>query len=115
MALDHRDAGARRAHVGGMRLDAALAEPAEDLPRLRRDLLLLLRDVRDHVVDDVEREHARRAAGAGQSLQRRHEHTLDAERVLERLQRDHEPDGRAVRLWNDEALPAAATSLLLDE
>ena len=43
------------------------------------------------------------------------QHARDAERVDERLQRDDEPDGRAVRLREDEALPAAPAALVLDE
>ena len=89
-------------------------ERAEDLAGLPRDLLLLAGDVRDDVVDDVERDHAGRAAGARDALHRRHEDALDAEAVEERLQRDDQAHRRAVRERRDEALPAAASALDVD-
>src|SRR5439155_246412 len=88
VALEHgcaRAGGADRCRVGS---DPSLTEPPENLRRLGCHLLLLLRNVRDQVVDDVERDDARRAAGARQALHRRHEHPLQAEAVEQRLERD---------------------------
>ena len=58
VTLEHPDPRAGRTDGGGMRLAATLAEATENLPRLGRDLLFFLRDVRNHVVDDVERHDA---------------------------------------------------------
>ena len=88
---------------GGLR--AAAVQPTEDLPRLALDLLFLVRDERHHVVRDVERRHAW-IARAGQGLQRRHEHRLDAEARRERRQRQRDHHGRAVGIGDDEAVAA---------
>jgi hypothetical protein len=64
VALEHGGTRAGRADDHLARSDPALADAAEDLPRLASDLLLLVRDERDHVVEDVERDDAGRAARA---------------------------------------------------
>ncbi len=67
VAVDHRDAIAVRADVGGQRLDAIAAEFAQDLLRLLLHLLFFAADEGDHVADDVHRGHAG-VAGAGDGL-----------------------------------------------
>ena len=98
-----------------MRRDPSLAETAQDLSGLRRNLLFLLRDVGDEVVDDVEGADARRATRPRDSLHRGHEHAHETEGIEEGLQRDRESDRRAVGQREDEPLPAPAPLLLPEE
>src|SRR5262249_40874020 len=113
--LDDRHPRAGAGDRERRRLDRVADELAEDLAGLLLDLLLFLGDVRDDVVEDVERDDAGRAAGARDRLERGHEHALDAEMLVERRERDGEPDGGAVRVRRDETLPAATLALDVDE
>ncbi len=101
MPLADRGAGARGADRERGGDDAVLAEPAEDLAGLAGDLLLLARDVRDDVVEHVEREHARRPARARHALHGGHQDPLHAEAIEQGPERHHQPHRRAVRQGRD--------------
>ena len=89
-----------------MVLYRAALQLAEDLVRLRFDLLFLAAaDERDHVREDVPRRHAG-IAGAGDGLQRRDHRRLEAE-LAQRRERHRVDDDDAVRVRDDASLPAA--------
>ena len=87
----------------------------KNLATFRLDLLLFLRDEGDEVVEDVEPHDAGRAPRAGQTVHGRHDDRAEPEPVGERLERDDETGHRAIRNRDDEALPAAALSLPMNE
>ena len=90
------------------------SQRAEDLARLGLDLLFLAAaDVRDDVVEDRVRRHAR-VAGAGDGLHRRDVELVDAEAALDRRDGHRQSDRRAVRIRDDVAVAAAAFFLPLD-
>src|SRR6202165_437337 len=90
-----------------------LAPVPEATLRLALDLLFLARDEGDDVVNHIERQHPALPAGTRDGLERRHHHGADAEGILERLQRDGPPGGRAVGDRRDEAAPAAVAALIV--
>src|SRR5205814_6733822 len=79
---------------------------AEELLDLLDDLLLLARDERDDVVEDVERGHPW-VAGPGDRLHRRDDEPVDAEVPVERRDGEGEMDRRAVAVRDDRATPAS--------
>ena len=115
MPVAHVHAIAVRRHGQVERLHAVARQPDEDLRGLGLDLLLFLRDVRDHVVEDVHAVDARSATGARERLHRGHDHRLQAEVARERRERHDEAGRGAVRDRYHEALPGALALLALHE
>jgi hypothetical protein len=62
MPFAHGGPGAGRADGERGRRDASLAQDTQDLPRLACDLLLLAGNLRDDVVEDIERHDGERPA-----------------------------------------------------
>ena len=115
VALEHADAGAGAAHGQRGGRHAASREHAEDLRQLARHLFLLAHDVGDHVVRDVEPQHAARAARARHRGHRGHEYRLETKGLVERGERDRHAGGVAIGDRRDKALPAASLGHLLHE
>lgn len=92
------------------------AQGAEDLARLRLQLVLLARDVRYHVVEDVHAADAR-VPGPRHRLHCDDADGLDgAEPRLQSRERDHKPDHRAVGVAHQEAfLETALLALVGDQ
>ena len=107
MAVAHGDPVALRAEgqLGGT--DGAAFEPAEDLGGLGAELGLLPGDLGKHVVESLQRGHAR-MAGAGEGLQRRDQNPPKAEGPAKRLQGEAESDGGAVGVGGDCAPESSA-------
>ena len=91
----------RRDHDLGVR-HAVRAEGAQQLARLDGHLLLFPTDERHHVAQGVQRRHAG-VAGAAQRLHGHHVRGLNPERVVERLERHHQADRRAVGVGDDQS------------
>jgi hypothetical protein len=106
----HRDAMTARRHGARRRFDLAVRQGAEQLAQLLLELVLLAADERNHVAQDVEARDAR-ITGAGNRLHARHHHRLDAERRVQRRERDGEHRRRAIGIADDRALPVAQLSL----
>src|SRR5713101_4938099 len=68
MACEHRCARAGSAHLDWKFGDAPLGDASKDFARLDRDALFLARNIRDDVLDDIERGQV--PAGARDSLHR---------------------------------------------
>jgi hypothetical protein len=86
-----------RAHARGQRLDGVAFELAQQLQRLLFHLLFFAADVGNHVVENVHRRHAG-IARAADGLHGGDKDLLDAEALLDGLERHHQADGGAVGL-----------------
>jgi hypothetical protein len=115
VAIADVDTGAGRGDRDLEGLDPLALQAAQDLAALALDLGLLVRDVGDHVVEDVEGRDAGAATGARHGLERGHHHRAQAEAARERGERDHQTGGGTVRDRRHEALPAPLPLLALHE
>ncbi|MBA7706831.1 hypothetical protein ES703_115688 [subsurface metagenome] len=98
----------------GRLADPVTGDSAQELTGLRFYLLLLAPDKRQDVIVN----HLRRGTGIARPRSGLHSHYLylpEAKRIVQRLQRQHQPDNRAIGVGNDEALPAATFLLYLDQ
>ena len=82
------------------RRDRAAADLPQDLPRLDLELLLFAGNPGNHVVQDLVAGDAGQA-GAGYRLQGDHRDAFEPEGGGQRLERQHQPDRRAVRVGDD--------------
>src|SRR5262249_26796229 len=73
------------------------------------------RNVRNHVVKDVEAEHTTVAASTGDGLQGGHHHSVDTKSTHKRGQGDHQTYGGAVGIRRNKTLPSTLLALALDE
>src|SRR5713226_4809851 len=113
MACEHRCARAGSAYLDWKFGDAPLGDAAKNFARLDRNAFFLARNIRDDVLDDIERGQV--AAGARDSLHRGDDRRVDAETVVERLERYGQPGRGAVGERRDIALPSAPPPLLGDD
>ena len=111
--LDRHPVGVR-AHTKRRGNERSRLNAAEHLRNLALDLRLLLTDVRNHVAEDVERRHPG-IPRARNGLHRHREYLPDAERFVQRRERNRRDCGRAVGVGDDAARPAAAGTLLLEQ
>ena len=118
VAVQDRHAVARRRDLQALLLHKRrlpIVHAAQDLPRLRLQLILLAGDERHHVVDHVHARHAG-VPCAGDSL---HGHDADGgdgpEDGLQRGEGDDEPDDGAVGVADEEALGEAALGALVGD
>lgn len=118
VAVEHGDAVAGGGDAQRVLRDAGGGvgvEGAEDLARLGLELVLLAANEGHHVVQDVHAADAR-VPGPGHGLHRDHADRVDgAEPRLQRRERDHEPDHRAVRVAHQEALLEAVLPPLVGD
>src|SRR6516162_2427946 len=113
MAGKDRRARAGRTYLDWQFGDTAFRDASQDLGRFDHHSLFLTRNIRDDILDNIKRGHV--AARTRDTLHRSNDHRIDAERPIERLQRDRKTDRRAVGQRRDIALPAAPAALLVDE
>src|SRR5687768_1913488 len=95
-------------------IDAACTETAEYLRRLAFDLLLFTADVRQHVVENIQRRNAG-ITSARKRLQRCRHRRFNAKRHVQRRKRESEHDRRAVWIRNDESAARVFAPLALEQ
>ncbi len=96
----HGHAVAVRAHLRVQQLHASAGKPTQQLAHLFLQLLFLVLDERHHVAQNVQRSHAGITRSAHR-LHGRHKQALDAEALLQRLQRQHQANRAAVGIGDD--------------
>src|SRR5262245_50705122 len=115
MAIHHGHACTGGADAHWQRLQASRCDLAEDFADLAPDFLFFLGDIGNNIVDDVEAEHPTIAASAGDSLKRRHDHTINPKSSGQRRQGDHQSHRRTVRIWRHKTFPATLLTLVCNE
>jgi hypothetical protein len=113
VAVERGDAVARRRDIHPVQVEFGAVEAAEQFAGLLLHLLLFAADVGDGVVEDLHRGDAG-VAGTRDGLQGRDVDPFEPEPVERGERRDHR-DGRAVRVLQERAVPAALVALDLDE
>src|SRR5260370_36864912 len=114
MSVDGRNAIHLRRDAERRVDEAIVFPPAENLSRLRLDLLLLAAaDVRNHVIEYCVGRDAG-VSRAGDGLHRRDMELLDAVQALDRGDGQGESDGRAIRIGDARSASAATFALTLD-
>jgi hypothetical protein len=98
VAVDDRNAIATGAHARRERLDGVAFQLAEQLERLLFHLLFFVADVGNDVVEDVHGGHAG-IARAADGLHGGGEDLLDAEEVVNGLEREHRTHGWCSWSW----------------
>src|SRR5262245_31323091 len=115
MAIHHRHAGTGSTDAHGPRFYTSRGNLAEDLANLPPHFLFFLGDIGDHIIDNVQAEYPTIATSTGDSLQRRHHHSIDPKSSHQWCQRDGQPDSCTVGIRRDKPFPATLPALLLDE
>ena len=113
MTGQYRGACTSRADPDRQFHDRALAHAPENLARFDHHALFFTRNVRNDVLDDIERGQV--APGARYPLHRGDDGRLDAKALIERLERHCQARRGAVRQRRDIALPSAPALLLVDD
>ena len=115
MAIRHVHAIALRAHLHFSVADRAAADAAENLQSFAFNLLFLAANVRQHIVIDIQRGHAR-ITGARDRLHRRSDARFDAEARVQRRQGHRNHNRGAIRIRDDEsAIITAGRALRVDQ
>jgi hypothetical protein len=96
------------------RFHHAVDDRSQDLPTLTLDLFLLFTNEGDHIAYDVQGRNTW-ISRAGDRLHGRDEHLLDAERPIQRRERQRKSSGGAVRIGQDAAAPAASIPLAVHQ
>ncbi len=114
VAVFDGNAVAVRAHACRIGTNRSAIERAEQLHRLGLHLFLFIADEGDNIAQDVERWHARIARSAD-GLHGADEDAVDAEAIGERLEREHQSNGGAVRIGDDVSAGLLTPALLLEQ
>src|SRR5262245_44480038 len=115
MAIDYRHARTGGADAHRPRFQASRSNLAEDLANLPPDFVFFLRNIGNHIIDNVETEYTTIAASAGDRLERRHDHGINPKGSGQGCQGDYQSHCRTVRIWCYKSFPAALLTLMFNE